>query len=79
MSQVFPPGAGERPAEPPPAASPGAAGAAGGAFVHPQGLSERSSLAEPLRAGAHQPAARALRKQDQRHHDDAPEKPATRV
>lgn len=52
VSQIFPSGTRERPAEPPQAATPGAAGAAGGALVHPQRLPERSPLAQPLCTGA---------------------------
>lgn len=79
VSQVLPSGTGERPAEPQPAAPPGAAGAAGGALLHPEGLPQRPPVAQPQRPGAHQPAARAVGEQDHRHHNHAPEKPTTRV
>lgn len=79
VSQVFPPGAREGPAEPPPAATPGTAGALGGAFVHPEGLSERAPLAQPLCSGADQSAQRAVGKQDHCYHRHAAEKPSAGV
>lgn len=79
MSQIFPSGTRKRLAEPPPAATPGAAGAAGGALVHPTRLPERSPVAQPLCAGADQPAQSAVGEQDHRHHHNASEKPSTRM
>ncbi len=59
-SQVFPQRTRERPAEPRPAATPGAVGAAGGAIIHPERLPQWSPVAQPLCAGTDQPAARAV-------------------
>lgn len=79
VSQIFPSGARERLAEPPPAATPGEAGAAGWALVHSAWLPERSPVAQPLCAGADQPAQSAVGEQDHRHHHDASEKPSKRM
>lgn len=73
--QIFPPGTRERPAEPPQAATPGAAGADRGAFVHPPRLPQRAPLAEPICAGADQWAAGAVWEQDHGHNNDAAKEP----
>ena len=79
VSQVFPQRAGERPPEPPSPAAPGAAGAPGGEVLHPEGLSERTPLAQPLRPGAHQPAERAVGEPHHRHHHHEAEEPSEGV